>query len=257
LNIAIIVASMIFSTSLAQAASQKILVVGESFPPFEYVNEKGEVVGIDVDIANEIFAKLGVEPEYKIHAWARAWSMIENGKADAVFTTSRKDKRKPFLFYPQEDMWKSEFVFFVRKGDKTTDGGYGSAQGKTVGVVRGNSYHDSFWATFPYQDEDKTKLNTNLKPAKDLATSLRKLAAGRVDLVIADRTVGLATAKEEGLLDKIDDQQTVLFGKGYPMPFAKKSSYPGLEGLAQKFEEQLIALKASDRYQEILNKWLK
>lgn len=242
---------------MAQAAAQKILVVGESFPPFEYKNEKGDVVGIDVDISKVIFKKLGVDVEYNIQPWARAWSMIEEGKADAVFTTSRKDKRKPFLYYPTEDMWKSEFVFFVKKGSSIADGGYAAVTGKSIGVVRGNSYHDTFWAAFPYTDAEKTKLHGDLKPSKDLASNFRKLAAGRIDVVIADRTVGLATAKQEGLLDKVSAQSTVLFGKGYPMPFAKKSTYAGIEELSKKFEAELIALKASGEYQKIMDKWLK
>ncbi|MEH6404086.1 MAG: transporter substrate-binding domain-containing protein [Sneathiella sp.] len=254
---AIFVAAVVLGAGLVQAAGQKILVVGESFPPFEYKNDKGEVIGIDVDISRMIFKKLGVDVEYKINPWARTWSMIEEGKADAVFTTSRKDKRKPFLYYPTEDMWKSEFVFFVKKGASITDDGYASAAGKSIGVVRGNSYHDSFWAAFPHSDAEKTKLHANLKESKDLASNFRKLAAGRIDIVIADRTVGLATAKEEGLLDKVSAQSSVLFGKGYPMPFAKKSSYAGIEELSQKFEKELAALKASGEYQKIMDKWLK
>lgn len=261
----IVVISLFASSSLF---AEKILVVGEAFAPFEFI-QNGEVVGIDVDIAKHIFAKIGVEPTFKLYAWKRTWSDIENGKADAVFTTSRKSAREPFVIYPKEDMWDSEFVFFVNSSKKQSGfDGYESAKsgGLTVGIVPGNSYHDSFWSAFPYkngstefQGDLATDDNYNdaLKTAAGLEQNLKKLAAGRVGLVVADKTVGLYTAKLLGLSGKIEAYDTVLYGKGYPMPFAKKSSNPNIASIAEKFEAELVKMKANGEYQKILDTWLK
>jgi len=247
-------------------AERKFLVVGEEFAPFEF-EQGGKVVGIDVDIATHIFKKLGIEVEFKILPWRRAWSMVEAGEADAVLTTSRKSKREPFVWYPKEDMWVSEFVFF-NKVDKKMDAfnGYESAKSNNlkVGVINGNSYHDSFWQAFPYADgsiefkgEDATDMNKQLKVATSLKENLQKLAGGRIDIFAADKVYGAYTVKLLGLQDQLGYYDAVLYSKGYPMPFVKKSTYPDVKSIADKFEAELIEMKNNGEYQKIFDKWLK
>lgn len=249
------------TTNLVQAEDKKLLIVGEGFPPFEFTDESGNVVGIDIDIAKHIFAKLGVNCTFQIHPWARVWQMIQDGKADACLSTSKKPEREAYLYYPQEDMWKSEFVFFVRKENKKeTFNGYEDAKklNLKIGIIRGNSYHDSFWNAFPYQDAEKKVLNAQLDEAVDMEINLKKLAArGRTDLYIVDRIVGLHGLKKLGLQDEVTYYDTVLFSKGYPMPFAKNSSYPDIQALCDKFSRELAEMKRSGEYDKILQKWLK
>ena len=248
--------------------AQTFTVVGEEFAPFEF-KKNGKVVGIDVDIARHILTKLGIDAEFKILPWKRAWTQVEDGEVEAVFTTSRKTKREPFVAYPKEDMWVSDFVFFVHK-DKKKSGFKGFESAVTgnleVGIIPGNSYKKIFWETFPYKDGStefkgdlsiSASFNKQLRPAKDLATNLKKLAKGRIDLVIADKTVGQYTAKLNGISDQITFYDTPLYGKGYPMPFVKNSMYPGLMDIAEKYESALKEMKENGEYQKILDKWLK
>ncbi len=226
-------------------AGERLLVVGAEFAPFEFSME-GEVGGIDVDIATSIFKKMGIDFEIKMLDWDKAWSMIEKGEAEACFTTSRKKKREPFLFYPEEDMWVSEYVFFVRndkKGNKIS--GYSDAKNMTIGVIKGYSYNQAFW---------DAKLKT--VEFADVNECFKGLAEGKVDLMPMDKIVGNYTLKLLGLQGAISSHGFTLFSKGYPMPFAKKSDYPGIEKIAQDFDHQLKALKESGEYDKILERWI-
>jgi polar amino acid transport system substrate-binding protein len=241
----------------AQAADRKLLIVGEAWAPFEF-EENGNVVGIDVDIARHILTKMGIDFEMRILPWSRAWSMVENGQADAVFSTSRKDDRQPYLWYPKEDMWTSEYVFFVRRDRKQPHFvGYTDVQAQQlqVGVVRDNTYNDAFWKAFPRSADGK--LHALLQPARNAEINFKKLARGRIDLYILDKTIGLYTLAQMQLQQELDYYDTALFSKGYPMPFVRKSDYPNLQNIAAQFEQELIALKASDTYQQIREKWFK
>ncbi len=251
--------------SSAQAGN-KFLVVGEEFAPFEFIQD-GKVVGIDIDIASHIFKKMNIDAEFKILPWARAWAMVEDGKADAVLTTSRKKKREPYVWYPKENMWISEFVFFVRK-DKTQDdfNGYEDAvkQKLKVGIIRGNSYHQSFWAAFPYSDgsttfqgEESKILNSQLDEAANLKFNLKKLEKGRIAIFPADKVYGAYTVKLLGLQDELTYYDSVLYSKPYPMPFVKNSTYPNIKQVADQFEKELIQLKESGEYNNFFDKWLK
>ncbi len=242
------------------------MVVGEEFAPFEFI-QNGKVAGIDIDISKHIFKKMGIKAEFKILPWRRAWSMVESGEADAVLTTSRKSKREPFVWYPKEDMWVSEFVFFTNNSQKV-DGfdGYGMAKSKNlkVGVINGNSYHDSFWQAFPYKDgstefkgEDARDMNKQIRVSTSLKENLQKLAGNRIDIFPADKVYGAYTVKLLGLQDKLSFYDTVLYSKGYPMPFVKNSSYPDIKNVADKFEAALIKMKDNGEYQKIMDSWLK
>lgn len=249
------------------SAEKKLIIVGEGFAPFEFTQD-GKVVGIDIDIAKYIFNKMNIPVEFRIQPWKRAWYNVENGKADAILSTSLKEKRKPYLLYPQENMWVSEYVFFVMK-DKVQPNfaGYETAiqQKLTIGIINGNSYHPSFWQAFPYKngatnfqgDLVSVQLNEQLDGVNKFEQNLKKLVRGRIDLVIADKTVGLYTAKLLGLHDQITYYDIALYSKPYPMPFAKKSSYPNIEKIANQFEQELKALKKSGKYQSFFDKWLK
>jgi polar amino acid transport system substrate-binding protein len=227
-------------------AARKLLVVGESAPPFEFVRD-GKVVGIDVDIARQIFKKLGLDVEFRILPWAKAWNMVTKGEADAVFTASRSYEREPYLYYPNEDMWKSDFVFFVRKDRKKgSQMSYGNAKGQTIGIIRGNSYHSSFWDS-----------HLTFEESPDEETNLKKLAEGKIDLYLTKKIVGLYSLKLLGLGGSIACYDNVLFSKGYPMPFASKSSYPDIAGIAGRFEKELVLMKKQGEYQKIVDAWLK
>ncbi len=262
----LVVFCSLIMTSSASSAERKLLVVGEEFAPFEFVQD-GKVVGIDIDIATFIFNKMEIPVEFKIQPWKRAWRNAETGRADAILTTSRKDKRKPFLWYPKEDMWVSAFGFLVRKDKVQPDfEGYKTAikQKLKIGVVNGNSYKESFWKAFPYKngaitfqgDLAQEQLNDQLDGVTKFELSVKKLAGGRLDLVISDKIVGLYTAKLLGVRDQITYYEPPLYSKGYPMPFIKKSTYPGIEDIAKKFEQELRALKQTKEYQKIFKKWL-
>ncbi len=105
--------------------------------------------------------------------------------------------------------------------------------------------------------EFKKGLNPQLAEAVGLKTNLRKLAAGRFDIFPADKTFGSYTAKLEGLQDELTYYNVALYSKPYPMPVVKKSEYPNIKKIADRFEKELKQLKHNGEYQKIFDKWLK
>ncbi len=100
-------------------------------------------------------------------------------------------------------------------------------------------------------------MNKQLEGAKNLALNLKRLAKGRIELFPADKVYGTYTAKLQGLNKQITYYDTVLYSKPYPMPFVKKSSYPGIKKIADRFDRELKALKQSGEYQQFFDNWLK
>src|SRR5690554_5214571 len=59
-----------FAQGQSEADDNTISFAGSGgYPPFNYMNDKGEVEGFDVDVAQEIADRLGMEMEYVTTAW--------------------------------------------------------------------------------------------------------------------------------------------------------------------------------------------
>ena len=248
--------TMFLALVLGSVAAEKILIVGEPYAPYEFKKD-GKVQGIDVDIIANIMEKLGVEYEIKIFPWLRAEKMVKVGQADFVLTTSMKEKRKAFLNYPTVPMWKSEYVYLSKVGGVTGLTSYKDAIDKnlTVAVVKGNSYNPSFWAAYPNRDEKK--VHKLLREGVNNEVNLKKIAAGGVDVTVIDQTVGLYTAKLQGVRDKVQVASTPLFSKPYYMPVSKKAPHPQAAEIHAKFHEELAKMKENGELQKIFDKWLK
>ena len=85
------------------------LVIGsDNYEPYNYIDESGENVGIDVDIAKEACRRLGITPVFKQITWDRKDSFLDSKEIDCLwgsFTmTDREDKYNwagPYMYSRQ------------------------------------------------------------------------------------------------------------------------------------------------------------
>ena len=263
---AFIVLSLTFSGSAQENGKKELRIIGESFPPFEFIRN-GKVVGIDVDIINEIAEKLNIKVNFRIYPWKRCWLLVTRGRAEAVLSTSINKSRLQYLWYPKEYMWKSNYIFFTTVKKKQTDTltlDDAVAGNLTIGITRGNSYHPRFWRKLPYKDgstdflgdfEDE-KLNENLVACATLEDCFINLGNNRFDLTICDNKMGIYTCRMLNISDKITHYSNTIFEKPFFMPFIKNSKYENLKEIADAFDRELGRFKKSPRYREIMDKWL-
>ena len=247
--------------SLHPPTPRPLLFVCEEWAPFEYMN--GDTIeGIDVDITARIMKSLGIPYEIRIYPWSRAWMMAENGKADAVLSVSYKESREDVLIYtddqrefarsgtlPRNYLWMSEYVFFVKKkfADEYTFESFEQLKeaGYRVGKNRDYSYSPEF--------------TTAILPGpsfNDTESGLDALVAEKIDLYPMDKTVGLATLKNMGLLESVTFLPRPLFSKPHLAPFVRRSDYPGIEDVMERFHTELRRLREANDIDIIRQKHL-
>lgn len=267
-KIACVFLSMFCVCNFAYAEQTRPLVIASfESPPFHFTDEHGNVVGICVDIAKYIFDDLGTEIKAVSLPWARAWEMLKFGQIDGAFSVSRQKPREPYLLYPEENMWISEFVFF-RINNSKYNHLKGSMQdikltGEKLLIERGASYYPGFWKVFPYNDGsdlydlNNFNYNNQLVPVVDHNTMFKMLIYEREEFAIADKIVGQYIISNLGFNDKVGFCDTVIFSKPYPMPFSRQSDYPELNDIARKFDEKLKEMKKNGIYQLIVDRWIR
>ncbi len=88
-------------TSLKNIKDKGEFVVGldDSFPPMGFKNNKGEIVGFDIDLAKEVAKKMGVKVVFKPVQWDGVVLSLNNKDIDVIWngltiTEKRKEQNK-------------------------------------------------------------------------------------------------------------------------------------------------------------------
>lgn len=77
-----------------------IVATDATYAPMEYMDEKGEIVGIDIDIVNAIAEAAGVEVEYKNYGWEPLFPAVKSEEVDFAVSsiTITEDRQQEFDF---------------------------------------------------------------------------------------------------------------------------------------------------------------
>lgn len=87
---------------------KKIMVGSDRFEPYIYQDDEGNFTGIDVELAEEAFHRMGYEPEFKQIIWENKKEYLADGKVDCLWgcfsMNGREDEYQwagPYLYSSQ------------------------------------------------------------------------------------------------------------------------------------------------------------
>jgi polar amino acid transport system substrate-binding protein len=154
------------------------------FPPY-VIGKEGESAdgGIAVDIASEIFRRLDIPVRIELYPWSRVLKMLEAGSSDGALLLMWDEERSRYLGYTEKLLESSEYIYFdVQKNPDFTWKNYDDLAGYVIGLVRGFVYGDDF-------ERAIREYGLRIEYAQTSEMNLRKLNAGRIDLVVEDKNV--------------------------------------------------------------------
>ena len=157
----------------------KLTVVGSGgYPPFNYFDENGAVVGFDVDVGTEIAKRLGVELDYVTSDWDGLVEGLRNKRYDGILGSMAITEERLKVVSFTTPYYYSGAQLVVSKDSGITE--TSQMTGKTIAVATGTNFvgdAEGLGATASlYQDDNATMM---------------ELINGRVDGVITDRLVAL------------------------------------------------------------------
>jgi polar amino acid transport system substrate-binding protein len=198
---AIIVAFLVLHSAASIAAEKAILQIGmPEWCPYTCADEANP--GILVEVTKQILESHGITPQFRIYDnWKRLVYEGRKGRVDAVLAIAPNEE--PALIYPAETMADMTVAFFVRAEDDWTFRGIQSFDGKVVVAYDNVDYGPTIQ---PYVDEYKNnRSRIELATGETEEVLIRKIAAGRGDIYLEDKYVGLYMIQHEGLKDKIKE----------------------------------------------------
>lgn len=168
--------------SAPAAPAVKVLTVGTdaAYAPFEFQNEKGEIVGFSVDLLTAVAAKGGFEVKFVNTPWEGIFNSLGQGDRDVLISSiTITDERKQTMDF-SDPYFDAHQLIAVKEGSKVAK--FDDLKKLKVGVQTGTT-----------GDEVVTKLqgknSTNVKRFESTPLALKELESGGVDAVVADNGV--------------------------------------------------------------------
>lgn len=227
------------STKATPVKSSYTIVADSSFAPFEYQDESGNYVGIDMELIKAIAKQQGFTITIQNPGFDAALNAVQAGQADAVIAgMSITDARKE-IFDFSDAYYSSNILLAVKNGSDVTS--YEDLKGKTVGAKNGT-------ASYAFLDTNKDKYGYTLKAFDEASGMYDSLNSGSIDALMDDEAVLLyAIQQGRDFATPIPGEKSGEYG------FAvKKGANPEL---IEMFNNGLAALVESGEYDEIMNKY--
>lgn len=216
---------------------QLVMATNANFPPYEY-HEGDDITGIDVEIAQAIADKLGVELKVEDMDFGAIIDAVASGKADMGLAgmTVRPDRLENVNF--SDTYTTAEQVIIVKDGSDIAEAD--DLADKSVGVQE-NTTGDMF-VSEDYPDADVQRY-------KNGADAVQALAQGKVDAVVSDNEPAkVFVAENEGLVI-LESAYAV---EEYAIAIAKDN-----DELLEKVNKALGELKEDGSLQKIIDKYIK
>lgn len=200
--VVLLTAASLFGPSAPRAqgsGGEAIVLAADDWPPFtSHGNEKGE--GYMVDIVRETLEEAGYRVQFVIVPWKRA---IEDCRAGAFYGIlgATMDEAQGFVF-PSEELAHDRPSFWTRADSKYSYSGVRSLAQMRLGAVAEYEY---FPELDRYIAENASATGKVQLTSGDsaLEQNIRKLADGRIDVIVDNDYSITAKADELGLLQKL------------------------------------------------------
>ncbi len=168
--------------SLRRVLDAGRLVIGldASYPPMGFTDETGEIVGFDIDMAQEVCSRLGIELVKQPIDWDAKEDDLNSGAIDCIWNGMSVSPARAASMDLSEPYIKNELIFVVPEGSAAQTPG--DLSGMTVGVQSGSTTQEVLEASSLYA-------SIRVVLFDDCLTLLQQLREGGIDAAFVDSIV--------------------------------------------------------------------
>ncbi|MDR1521917.1 MAG: ABC transporter substrate-binding protein/permease [Streptococcaceae bacterium] len=236
-------ASKKFQSTPKSKKKEYVIVLDLAFAPFEYQENSGKYVGIDVDLIDEIAALFDFKIKKKFVGFQAAVDQVQTLQADGIMAgvNITLERQKSFLF--SRAYYDSNIRLTVKAGNPNHLKDYKDLKGKAVGAKIGTVSADFLKA-------NENKYGYKLKLFDTADGMYDSLNINDVWAIMDDEPVVAYAIRQGKKIELINRSKPI--GK---FGFAVKKGQN--EELIQMFNEGLAYLKKTSKYQKIIDKYTK
>ncbi|MGB3224303.1 MAG: transporter substrate-binding domain-containing protein [Desulforhopalus sp.] len=222
-------------------ADRPVIVGGDhNYPPFEYLNDKGQPTGFAVELTNAIASEMNLAVQIRLGPWADTVESLASGEIDAIqgmFYSAERERT--FDFSPSYLL--SSYIAVVRQGSGFPPESFEELNGKKLIVQKGDIILDVLAAQ---------GLMNHVSVVETQEDVLRAVSDGNYDFALVPRTNVLYLIEKNGWTNLVPGRHSFFSGE-YSYAVSNKNA-----ALLAEFSEGLRILKESGEYRRIYEKWL-
>ncbi|MDG1582782.1 transporter substrate-binding domain-containing protein [Pseudomonas sp. GOM6] len=217
-------------------------VVGdEQFAPYSFVTlDSDQPRGLDVELVEAVLKEAKVDYQLRLYPWERVKRMLDRGETHMAFQFAGPPERKA-QYELVGPLRTGSTVFMTTHKTKIEDWrSLDDFHPFVIGQVRGYAYQADF---------DKADLSRDTS-AQNPRQLVSMLLAGRIDIIVGDRTQLLYFVQEQRAQEQVRLLPRSLVEMPRYVAFAK-----GDRARAEQFAEALENLRERGELDAILHRW--
>lgn len=214
-----------------------------TYPPFEYVDESGNLKGFEIDIAHALCNEIQAQCTFSVQSFDSLVPSLRLGKFDSLIAalgiTPAREKEVSFTVPYYEPT--ASFVAPIAKHYTLQQ-----LNRKIIGVQLGSTFEAYLHAQYPL---------VKIKTYSSVQDAFLDLISGRVDAVLSDSAIAKDWLKQDmnaqrfSIVDgPIIDHK--FFGSGYGIAVRKQNTQ-----LLATLNQALVKMKADGTYEKIYEKY--
>jgi diguanylate cyclase (GGDEF)-like protein/PAS domain S-box-containing protein len=165
--------------------------VDRDFAPYEWIDAKGDYVGLSADYIALVEQRLGVKFEIvKNKSWAEILEMAQRGELDMISNANKTPERERYLIFTEA--YLNTPAIIISDSNNGFIGTLDRLAGKQVTLEQGYFMQELLLHDHP---------EIRLVPAKNVHDALNMVSSGKVDAYIGDAAAANYAVKREGMLN--------------------------------------------------------
>ncbi len=182
MRLAAFAAALVLCGGATAAGAATLTACGHpAYPPVSWVTQ-GELRGLAPEVVRRLFGALGHEVRTEpVGNWKRCLLEVKEGRIDIVVAAYRTIEREQRLAFSAEPLVADPIVLFVRRDRQFPFAKWSDLEGKTVGLMLGDSFGERF--------DRFAEAHLRVERVSSSLQNVRKLVLGRIDFM----PVGLRT----------------------------------------------------------------
>jgi polar amino acid transport system substrate-binding protein len=251
MKVFLILALLLAFYSSAKEAPLKEYAVGwELWYPYQYHNNKQELVGLDFDVFNAIIKESKLKVIFTELPWKRHLQYIKTGKMDMAMGSSHTTEREKTAYFSLP--YRLEKVnLFVRKG--TID----KISLNTLSDLSNSDYMIGVEGGYFYGEEYKKLITTKefytrINDVIDLEQNVELLLNGHIDGLLADPVTMKAFSEKYSLQGEFEMHPLKIYQDSIHIMLSRKSC--SIETL-NRINKAIVKLKTNGELHRIINRW--
>ncbi len=231
------------ATEEAAAATSDLGVVkvglNAEYPPFEFVDESGNIVGFDVSLMDAIAAEAGFEIEWINTRFDTIFVALQSGEFDAVSSAATITEEREEMVDFSNPYFNAGQMIAVREADATSVTTTDDLAGLRVGVQSGTT-----------GDLAATEMDgVTVVRYDEITLAFQALANGDIDAIVNDGPTS------NDIISKNPDMGVVLVGDPFTDEFYGIAVNSDKPELLDAINTALAAIIANGTYEQIYLEW--